>query len=275
MAFGGRVFGPVMRFATGIGTQVTFLQKLLRGVPAAAVTYRAETFRILADICWGTGALLVGGGTIGVMILLSLSAGTSLGIEGFNGLETIGLSPLTGFISAVVNTRELAPLIAALALAAQVGCRFTAQIGSMRAHEEIDALEVFSVRPIDYLLSTRLVACLVAIVPLYLVGLIGSYIATQLSVTLIFGQPPGTFIHYFETFISGGDIALSVLKIVIFTFAVAVIHCWFGFTATGGAQGVGEATGKAIRASIVAVVLLDMVLTLLFWGGGSGVRISG
>ena len=111
-------------------------------VPAAIFRYRNETFRILADICWGTGALLVGGGTIGVMVLLSLSAGTSLGIEGFNGLELIGLSPLTGFVSAVVNTRELAPLIAALALASQVGCRFTAQIGSMRAHEEIDALEV-------------------------------------------------------------------------------------------------------------------------------------
>ena len=130
-------------------------------VPAATFRYRNETFRILADICWGTGALLVGGGTIGVMVLLSLSAGTSLGIEGFNGLELIGLSPLTGFVSAVVNTRELAPLIAALALASQVGCRFTAQIGSMRAHEEIDALEALAIAPIDFLVATRLVAAMV------------------------------------------------------------------------------------------------------------------
>jgi phospholipid/cholesterol/gamma-HCH transport system permease protein len=209
------------------------------------------------------------------MVLLSLSAGTSLGIEGFNGLETIGLSPLTGFVSAVVNTRELAPLIAALALASQVGCRFTAQLGSMRAHEEIDALESMALSPIDYLVSTRLVATMVAIVPLYLLGLAGSYIATQLSVTWVFGQPVGTFSHYFETFINGGDIALSVVKILAFALAVALIHCWYGFTATGGAQGVGEATGRAIRATTVVIVLLDMLMTLLFWGGSSGVRISG
>jgi phospholipid/cholesterol/gamma-HCH transport system permease protein len=258
-----------------VGTQATFAFRVMRGIPRAMFTYRNETFRHLADICWGTGAILVGGGTIGVMVLLSLSAGTSLGIEGFNGLETIGLAPLTGFVSAVVNTRELAPLIAALALASQVGCRFTAQLGSMRAHEEIDALESMALKPIDYLVATRLVATMVAIVPLYLLGLAGSYLATQLSVTLVFGQPVGTFTHYFETFINGGDIALSVVKILAFALAVALIHCWYGFTATGGAQGVGEATGRAIRATTVVIILLDMLMTLLFWGGSSGVRISG
>ena len=258
-----------------LGTQATFAFRVLKAIPAAIVTYRNETFRLLADICWGTGAILVGGGTVGVMVLLSLSAGTSLGIEGFNGLETIGLSPLTGFVSAVVNTRELAPLIAALALASQVGCRFTAQIGSMRAHEEIDALESMALSPIEYLIATRVVATMVAIVPLYLLGLAGSYIATQVSVTVVFGQPLGTFNHYFQTFINGGDIALSVVKILAFAVSVALIHCWYGFTATGGAQGVGEATGRAIRATTVVIVLLDMLMTLLFWGGGSGVRISG
>jgi len=258
-----------------IGAQATFLRRVLVAVPSAIFRYRNETFRILADICWGTGALLVGGGTIGVMVLLSLSAGTSLGIEGFNGLELIGLSPLTGFVSAVVNTRELAPLIAALALASQVGCRFTAQLGSMRAHEEIDALESLAIAPIDFLVATRLVAAMVAIVPLYLIGLVGSYFATQVAVTFVFGQPEGTFVHYFTTFVNGGDIALSVVKIVAFAFTLTMIHCWYGFTATGGAQGVGEATGRAIRATIVAVVVLDMLMTLLFWGGSSGVRISG
>ncbi len=258
-----------------IGTQATFLVRVIKGIPAAMFRYRNETFRILADICWGTGAILVGGGTVGVMVLLSVSAGTSLGIEGFNGLETIGLSPLTGFVSAVVNTRELAPLVAALALASQMGCRFTAQIGSMRTHEEIDALEVMALSPIEYLVATRVVATMIAIVPLYLLGLAGSYIATQLSVTMLFKQPVGTFTHYFETFIDGGDIALSVVKILAFALAVALIHCWYGFTAAGGPQGVGEATGRAIRATTVVVVLLDMLMTLLFWGGSSGVRISG
>ncbi|MEJ7633819.1 ABC transporter permease [Aeromicrobium sp.] len=258
-----------------LGAQLTFVMRVLGSVPRCLVKYRGQTFSILSDISWGSGALVVGGGTIGVMVLLSLSAGTSLGIEGFNGLELIGLSPLTGFVSATVNTRELAPIIAALALAAQVGCRFTAQLGSMRISEEIDAMEVMSIEPIPYLITARVVASMIAILPLYLIGLIGSYLATQFAVTFVFKQPSGTYLHYFEAFLNPRDIVLSVVKIMVFALIVTLIHCWFGFTATGGPEGVGEATGRAIRASIVLVIILDMVMTLAFWGADSGVRISG
>ena len=258
-----------------MGAQVTFVGRVVGAIPLCLRRYRGEVFRILSDISWGSGALVVGGGTIGVMVLLSLSAGTSLGIEGFNGLELIGLSPLTGFVSATVNTRELAPLIAALSLAAQVGCRFTAQLGSMRISEEIDAMSVMGIPPIPFLVTCRVLASMLAILPLYLVGLIGSYIATQISVTMIFHQPAGTYLHYFEAFLNPVDIVLSVVKIVIFALVVTLVHCWFGFTATGGPQGVGEATGRAIRASIVLVVILDMILTLAFWGANPGIRISG
>ena len=258
-----------------VGDFGTFVGKTIASVLVTLRLYHKEVLRQLKDIAWGSGAIIVGGGTIGVMILLSIAAGTSLGIEGFNGLELIGLAPLTGFISAAVSTREIAPLIAALALAAQVGCRFTAQLGSMRLHEEIDALAVMAVQPMRYLVTTRVLAAMIAIVPLYLIGLIGSYIAAQLTVVHLFDQSGGTYDHYFSAFIQGRDIALSVLKIVIFAFAVALIHCWYGFNASGGPQGVGEATGRAIRASIVVVVVLDMVLTLLFWGASPGFRISG
>lgn len=169
------------------GDFATFAARTLTAVPTTVRLYHREVLRQLKDIAWGSGALIVGGGTIGVMILLALSAGTSLGIEGFNGLEIVGLAPLTGFVSASANTRELAPLIAALALASQVGCRFTAQLGSMKIHEEVDALEVMAVEPMRYLVATRVIACGVAIIPLYLIGLIGSYIASMLSVVVIFG----------------------------------------------------------------------------------------
>lgn len=250
----------------------------LRSLGAAPITlrlYTRETLRQLKDIAWGSGALLVGGGTIGVMVLLSIAAGTSLGIEGFNGLEIVGLAPLTGFISASANTRELAPLIAALALAAQVGCRFTAQLGSMRIHEEVDALEVMAVSSMRYLVTTRVIACMSAILPLYLIGLIGSYLASMASVVYLFGQSPGQYDHYFSTFIQGRDILLSIVKILVFALVVTLIHCWYGMRVSGGPQSVGEATGAAIRASIVAVVVLDMVMTLVFYGGDAGFRISG
>jgi phospholipid/cholesterol/gamma-HCH transport system permease protein len=178
-------------------------------------------------------------------------------------------------VSASANTRELAPLIAALALASQVGCRFTAQLGSMKIHEEVDALEVMAVEPMRYLVTTRVIACGVAIIPLYLIGLIGSYIASMLSVVVIFGQSPGQYDHYFSTFIQGRDVFLSVVKIIVFAIAITLLHCWYGMRVGAGPQAVGEATGRAIRASIVVVVILDMVMTLVFWGGSSGFRISG
>ncbi|TYL49644.1 ABC transporter permease [Nocardioides sp. BGMRC 2183] len=264
-----------MRQLAVFGSFLTFAIEVVRGVPATLALYHREMLRQLKDIAWGSGAILVGGGTVGVMVLLSIAAGTSLGIEGFNGLEIVGLAPLSGFISATANTRELAPLIAALALGAQVGCRFTAQIGSMRIHEEIDALEVMAVSAMRYVVTTRVIACMLAILPLYLIGLIGSYLASEASVVILFGQSPGQYDHYFSTLIQGRDIFFSVIKILLFALLVALIHCWYGMNVGGGPQAVGEATGTAIRASIVSVVVLDMVLTLIFWGGDPGFRISG
>ncbi|HEY0888008.1 MAG TPA: ABC transporter permease [Nocardioides sp.] len=270
----GAADGVVDAFAT-LGDFASFAARTLRSVPSTLRLYPAETLRQLKDIAWGSGALLVGGGTVGVMVLLSIAAGTSLGIEGFNGLELVGLAPLTGFISASANTRELAPLIAALALAAQVGCRFTAQLGSMKIHEEVDALEVMAVSPMRYLVATRVVACMVAILPLYLIGLIGSYVASQWSVVYLFGQSPGQYDHYFSTFVQGRDVWYSVIKILVFALVITLIHCWYGLRAGGGPQAVGEATGASIRASIVVVISLNMLMTLVFWGGDPGFRISG
>ena len=84
---------------------------------------------------------MVGGGTAGVAVVLGITVGALVGIEGYNFLDLLGLGPATGIISSLVNTRELAPIAASLAFATQAGCRFTAQLGSMRIAEEIDALE--------------------------------------------------------------------------------------------------------------------------------------
>lgn len=275
---GDSVVGIADGVMDGLAKMGSFGRFAVRAVGAVPVTlrrYPGEYMRQLTDIAWGTGALLIGGGTIGIMVLLSVAAGTSLGIEGFSGLELLSLGPLTGAINAGVSTRELAPLIASLALASQVGCRFTSQLGSMRLHEEIDALSVMAVPPMHYLVTTRVAATMTAILPLYYLGLIGSWIASKGVVTVVFGQSGGTYEHYFSQFLSGRDILISTFKILVFTLIVALLHCWYGFNASGGPAGVGEATGRAIRASIVSVILLDMLFTLFFYGTDPGVRISG
>ncbi len=269
------VIDGLMGVLARLGSFGAFSVKAVGSIPFTLKRYPSEYLRQLTDIAWGTGALLIGGGTIGIMVLLSVAAGTSLGIEGFSGLELLSLGPLTGAINAGVSTRELAPLIASLALATQVGCRFTSQLGSMKLHEEIDALSVMAVPPMQYLVATRVAATMTAILPLYFIGLIGSWIASRSVVTILFGQSGGTYDHYFGQFLSGRDLMISTLKILVFTLVVALIHCWYGMNAAGGPAGVGEATGRAIRASIVSVIVLSMLFTLFFYGTDPGIRISG
>ena len=259
----------------GLGQQATFVVRTFASIPLTLRLYPAEVLRLLGDICWGSGAIVVGGGTIGVMVLLALFTGASVGIEGFNALDILGLAPLTGFVSAYANTREIAPLVAAVAFAAQAGCRYTAQLGAMRISEEVDALESMAVRPLPYLVTTRVLAAFIAIVPLYTIGLGGNYLATQLVLDWGYGQSPGTYLHYFQEFLVPTDIIWSVGKVMVFVVIATLVHCYFGFHAAGGPVGVGAASGRAIRTSIIAVVVSDMLITMALWGFDPGVRLSG
>ena len=164
---------PIIR----LGHMLVFFIRALVAVPLALRQYRGEFLRLLSNITWGNGSIVVGGGTAGVAVVLGMTVGALVGIEGYNFLDLLGLGPATGFVSSLVNTRELAPLMASLAFAMQGGCRFTAQLGSMRIAEEIDALESIAIRPIPYLVTTRLIASVAAIVPLYVACLAIGYLS--------------------------------------------------------------------------------------------------
>ncbi|MCV7191825.1 ABC transporter permease [Mycolicibacterium brumae] len=254
---------------------VVFFFRAVLAVPLAIRHYSKEFIRLLSDVSWGNGSLVVGGGTIGVAVVLGVTVGALVGIEGYNFLNLLGLGPATGVISSLVNTRELAPIAAALAFATQSGCRFTAQLGSQRIAEEIDALDSLAIRPIPYLVTTRLMASTVAIVPLYVLCLAASYLTTQTVVALTSGGSTGSFLHYFTLMLNGNDVLYSVIKCVIFVLISSTIQCYYGFYASGGPEGVGVAAGHAMRAAIVVVVIINMLLTMTLWGVDSGVRFGG
>lgn len=284
MATAGRIqrtFGLPGRLLTrsvdglaSIGRQLAFMAKSLADIVPAS-RHVGEIQRLISDITLGPGALIVGAGTAGVIFFMSFFTGTQVGLEGYKGLQLIGAETFTGFVSAFANTREITPLIAGVTLAAQVGAGFTAELGAMRVNEEIDALEVMAVRPIPYLVSTRIIAALVAITPLYLIGLFSSYLATEIIVTDLLGLSGGTYSHYFTLFLPPIDVLYSLIKALIFAVAVALIHCYYGFHASGGPAGVGIAVGKAIRSSIVAVNVLNLMLSAFMWGVTDTVRIAG
>ncbi|MGK9272440.1 ABC transporter permease [Williamsia muralis] len=258
-----------------MGHQVTFLVRSVGAVPIAFKHYSKEIWRLLSDVTWGNGAIVVGGGTIGVIILLGIMGGATVGIEGYTALNLLGMSPVTGAISAFATTRELGPLLAAVAFTAQSGCRFTAQLGSMRISEEIDALESIAIRPMPYLVTTRMIAAVIAIIPLYSVSLAANYLACQLMFQVQSGQGRGAYLSYFYQFILSKDMVFSVMKVVVFVLLTTFIQCYYGFFASGGPEGVGVAAGHAIRLSIIVLVFANLLLTLVFWGLSPGIRISG
>jgi phospholipid/cholesterol/gamma-HCH transport system permease protein len=258
-----------------LGHQViTFFQALF-AIPFVLRHYRKEVLRLTADVAWGNGSLVVGGGTIGVIVALCGFGGITVGMESFTALNLLTMSPLTGAISGFATTRELAPIVATLAFAIQAGCRFTAQLGAMRISEEIDALESIAIRPLPYLISTRMIAATLTIVPLYSLGLATAYLTTKLSVLLLGGTTAGTYDHYFYQFLLGPDVFWSLLKVMVFVMISTFIQCYYGFVATGGPEGVGVAAGRAIKMVIVVAVFTDLFMTLAIWGIDPGFRISG
>jgi phospholipid/cholesterol/gamma-HCH transport system permease protein len=240
-----------------------------------ALKHRKEIVNLISDITIGAGALVVGGGMFFVIFAMSFFTGTEVGLQGFKGLQQIGAEAFTGVVSSVANTREITPLIAGVALAAQVGAGFTAQLGAMRISDEIDALEVMGVDSNQYLVATRVWASLITMVPLYLAALFSSFLATRLIVTGFFGLGAGQYDHYFRLFLPPIDIVYSFGKALLFAVVVTLIHCYYGYYATGGPAGVGQAAGRAIRVSIISVVSLNFVLSLFFWGGQDTARIVG
>lgn len=274
-------FRGLARFATGVvgqfamfGEMLLFCLRALADVPLVIRRYRKEYLRLLGEVTFGSRILAIVASTVVVAALLSAVVGVQLALEGYQGLQIIGLAPLAGYLSAFANTRELTPLLTAFGLAAQMGCRFTSELGAMRVTDEIDALEVMSVPSLAYLVTTRMLAALTVAVPLYLAALSGAYLATQLTIVAVAQQGSGTYLHYFHEFLTARDIGLSVLKVVVFAILITSIHCYYGYNTQGGPEGVGRAAGRAIRASVVSIAVSDMLMTVLFWGTSSAIKIS-
>jgi phospholipid/cholesterol/gamma-HCH transport system permease protein len=257
------------------GDQLLFYVKALGWAPRAIRRYPREIVNTLAEITFGAGGLTLIAGTVGVIAFLAFFAGTEVGIQGYASLSQIGVAKFSAFISAYFNTREVAPLVSSIALAATVGCGYTARLGAMRISEEIDALEVMGVPSLPFLVTTRMIAAFVAVIPLYIVALCASYLSPRLIVTLVYGQSPGTYDHYFIQFLPPVDMLWSFGKLMFLAVAIILIHCYYGYTASGGPAGVGLAVGRAIRTSIVTVVVADFFLSFAIWGSTTTVRITG
>jgi phospholipid/cholesterol/gamma-HCH transport system permease protein len=258
-----------------IGDQTMFYGKAIGGTPHAFVHFRKEIIRLIAEISMGAGTLAMIGGTVVIVGFLTLATGGVLAIQGYSSLGNIGIEALTGFLAAFINVRISAPVVAGIGLAATFGAGVTAQLGAMRINEEIDALESMGIRPVEYLVSTRIVAGMITITPLYSIAVILSFVASQFTTVVLLGQSPGLYDHYFNTFLNPIDLLWSFLQAVLMALAVLLIHTYYGYFATGGPAGVGVAVGNSVRTSLIVVVSVTLLVSLAIYGSNGNFNLSG
>jgi phospholipid/cholesterol/gamma-HCH transport system permease protein len=270
-----RVYQGFSSLLDDLGRQATFYARTIGWTYRVLLRYKKEVIRLLSEVAFGTGALAVIGGTVVIVVFMTFFTGLEVGQQGYTSLNQLGAAVYTGFISAYFNTREIAPIIAGIALSATVGAGFTAQLGAMRASEEIDALETLGIPSIPFLVTTRLIAGMLAVIPLYVLGLLSSYLSTQVITTKLYGQSPGTYHHYFFQFLPVSDIYISFGKVMVFAVVIILAHCYYGYTSTGGPAGVGVSVGRAVRMVITTIVAIDLLLDLAIYGSNVTVRIAG
>ncbi|SEA61412.1 MULTISPECIES: ABC transporter permease [unclassified Mycobacterium] len=265
----------IVRGWNRVGEEGEFYYKAVMAIPEAVIRYRAELLRLIAAMGLGTGALAIVGGTLVIVGFLTMTTGALVAVQGYNQFASVGFEALTGFASAFFNVRLIVPGTTAVALSATIGAGATAQIGAMRINEEIDALEVLGIRSITYLASTRVLAAMVVVIPLYCVAIMMAFLASRLGTTVIYGQGSGVYDHYFNTFLNPTDLIWSFVQCVAITVVIMLVHTYFGYTASGGPAGVGEAVGRAVRLSMVIAATEIAFISLAIYGQSGNFNLAG
>jgi phospholipid/cholesterol/gamma-HCH transport system permease protein len=274
----GRLGNVAEEFVAGwnrIGGQARFYAKTVAAIPDAVMHYRTELLRLIAQMGLGSGALAVVGGTVAIVGFLTMTTGALVAVQGYNQLSSVGFEALTGFASAFFNVRLIVPGTTSVALSATIGAGATAQMGAMRINEEIDALEVIGIRSVTYLAATRVLAGVVVVIPLYCIAVMMAFLAARFGTTAIYGQGSGVYDHYFGTFLSPTDLIWSFFQCLAMTVVIMLVHTYYGFTASGGPAGVGEAVGRAVRTSMVVAAVEIVMISLAVYGQTGNFNLAG
>jgi phospholipid/cholesterol/gamma-HCH transport system permease protein len=251
-------FGAVARFGSRVAGEV----------------YSGKVLRFFGEGIRQAGILILGSALIVWAVIFTL--GLQCGIQGAYFFRAQGAPSYAGLFSAFCDLREALPYAFGYILSAKVGTGIVAEIGAMRISDEIDALEVMGVPPITFLCATRLFAAWIALPFMYLVGIGVMYAASYLAVVNQVGDvSSGGYTLIFWMFQSPTDLIFSLIKGMAMATVIVLVGCYYGYTASGGPVGVGTATAKSMVFNIVAVHILGMLGTVIFWGANPRLPIGG
>jgi len=231
------------------------------------VRFAGNTFRGLrAFKSWGRRDRLwrqlyfVGTTSVPVLAITGGFIGMILAFEGFRQFQSIGQEGRLGGVINLSVVKQIGPVLAAVMLAGRVGCALTAELGSMRVTEQLDAMRAMGTDPVRVLVVPRFIACVVMIPPLTVVSNLCGVLGGWLITTKFYDADPILYMRFSEIFVSWFDIISGLVKSVFFGGAIGVIACWKGFSCKPGAEGVGEATTDSFVTSFLAIILLSLVL---------------
>lgn len=212
-----------------------------------------------------TQLTLLGIRSIPMISLLSFFMGLVLAMQGAYQLSKLGADVYVANLTTVAFFREIGPLFAAIVLASRCGSSITAELGTMKAAEEIEALEVMAIDPVRYLVSPRLLAVLLIMPSLAIIANFTGSFGGWVIGTASLGIDSAHYISLAVDSLVQKDVLTGLFKACIFAVLVSTIACYHGMTVSGGAEGVGRATTASVVNSLIAILSADVVMTALFY----------
>lgn len=211
----------------------------------------------------------VGVESLPIVTLISLFTGMVLALQSAYQMQKISAEMYIASLVALSMTRELGPVLTALIVAGRCGASITAELGTMRVTEQIDAMETMATSPTNYLVVPRFWA-LILMLPVLtvysdIVGIIGGYIIGRYKLHI------SHHMYHRMTFepLVNKDVYSGLLKSAVFAFIICVIACFEGLNAEGGAEGVGKATTSSVVRSFILIIAADCVLTAILYFVGT------
>ncbi len=260
------VRGPLTEFIKELGRFARFTYWTLRGVPAYRTWARGDRL--------GNQLYFVGTTSVPVLLITGSFIGMILAIEGYLQFAAIGQEGRLGGVINVSLTKQLGPVLAAVMLAGRVGCALTAELGTMRVTEQLDAMRAMAADPIRVLVIPRVVACVLMIPILTVVSNLCGVMGGWFIVTRYFDADATTYWRYTAEFVSWTDLVNGLVKSVAFGLMIGLISCFKGFHCKPGAEGVGRATTDSFVTCFISIIMANLFLAkvlndldLLYHGG--------
>jgi phospholipid/cholesterol/gamma-HCH transport system permease protein len=207
----------------------------------------------------------VGVKSIGVVMLVTFAIGVILSLQIVPILEQYGAGDQIASIIGIAFFRELGPLVGAIVLTGFAGASIAAEIGTMAVNEELKALRSHAISPVRFLVVPRVIAAMIMTTCLAVLSSIMGILGGMLTTKAIIDMPYAAYLDLTFDMVETGDIVTGLVKAAVFGVLIGALACQLGLAVRGGASGVGNATTRTVVISIVALTVVDLAFTAVFY----------